>query len=147
MNKLVTSLLQEITNTTGKYEVQNTSVNAEIELWRRKAQSNKKNGIPFKATLKDARLYFKDAEITIKAEHAPEIERVEAELAKIREDLAHAHEHYEQYVHMEKETLPDKMYERIDRLHARQQRLQARIAEQQEFHSLQNPTDHEGSKK
>lgn len=143
MRTLLENLLRGERHSTDRYIYYDHTIEEQMKEWTEKALANKEKGIPRKTTIKEAMLTLDEAEITIGAKHSAPIQDTKMELEKVRGKMAEVKESCAHYVESEKKTIPDREYERIDKLEAKLKRMESQAQEHEAINSQLNHQDHE----
>ena len=144
MRRLLKYLLRGEKHASDRYVYHDLTIEEQMKEWFGRARSNKEMGISIKTTKQQARLTFKEAEMTIEAIHDFPIKQTKMELDKVVKELTDVKERYAEYVESEKKAIPDKEFENIDKLHAKLGYLQSQSEEQEQINSQSNSQNDEG---
>ncbi|MAE86213.1 MAG: hypothetical protein CMB80_25995 [Flammeovirgaceae bacterium] len=143
MRTLLDNLLKGETHEIDRHIYYDLSIEDHIKEWVETALKNKKRKVPLKSTKKQANLRLDEAERTIHTKHSLDIKLTKADLTPLQNKISDIKNRFSEYVESEKAIIPDELYERIDLLKAKLDKLQAQADEQEEFHSQSKSNDDE----
>ncbi|MEP1782119.1 FlxA-like family protein [Reichenbachiella sp.] len=116
----------------------------QINYWVKRAKEALGMNIPMRDIFHQVDLFYEEGLANTKTNYYPRIRPIQFDIADDKEELKDIKSNYADYVEAEKSTIPDSVFERIDRLEAELTKLQAQSEEQAEINSQSKKQAHEG---
>ncbi len=143
MRTLLSNLLRGEKHTTDRYIYYDHTIEDQVKEAVEKTLINQEKKIPLRTTIEQEMKRLDEAEITIHAKHCQDILNTEKKLDLVRGEISDAKNLFTEHVQAEMEILPDKMYEKIDKVEANLKRMEAQKSEMEEYNVELNNQDHE----
>lgn len=122
-------------NGDGKYIIYDLTIEDQINEWVKKAKYAIDQGIPMKNVLRQAELQFQEGALGIRTKHDPSILLLKLDIEETEAKLSDIKNRFDEYVEAEKANIPDRVFEGIDKLEARTNKLQAQADEHEQIKS------------
>ena len=143
MRTLLQNLMRGEKYTTERYVYYDLTIDIQVQKAVKDAIANKGMGIPCDITIRQEMLRLDEAEGTIHAKHRLGIQVLKEDLVHLRNKISDIKARIPEYVESEKAIIEDRVYEGIDVLKAKTDKLESQIEEHKKYNSDLNQKDDE----